>query len=1848
MNKCIYKSIYFLLLTILISCQNSSKQETFDYNQTIKSNPYIQSFTTGTISRFSPIIINFNVDVPASFQNEKELQKLFVMKPEVKGELRIEDNSKLIFKPSEPLERDKIYDIDLNVGKIFKGAENLNYKIKTLKSGMRIDDVKLRISDKGDYFFAGTINTADIEDAVTVKSLISTNSIGTLKLQDNNKEGATFSFKIEDIKPEDGGKSVHIKTASNKLKYQEEDLANLEIPSKDVFDIYSIDTDSNGKYIGVTFNKNLSSNQDISGLYNVKDYPESTYTIDRNTLNIWLKDDPDSEIRSTTLRIYDGIKSIDGESLSKERSKNDSLFYSNISFERGMPYLSFLSTGNIMPGAGGTNVLFEAQALKGVIVRIIKIYTHNTKYFLQNNNLSGENNLAQVGELVARKVLFFEDMGQYDLMKKNVFGINVADFIEVDKGAIYNVRLSYNYDLSAYPVNERSQLSKEEMIAQAEIEEIEEKEELSTREYYFFSDNNNPDWVWKNRNDPAKTLYYNFRYVSKNILASDIGLIAKRGNESDNITFITNNLNTSAIMPGVAVHVFDYKNKELGWGTTDKDGFVTIKLDKGVPLYAIAKKDNDKAYLKLKKGDALSVSDFDVEGDVIQKGIKGFIYTDRGVWRPGDSIFVNFILNDNDVKLPASHPVKLELYNPRNIVTSRKVITKGVNGFYSFALKTDVNDPTGVWHCRISVGGATFSKRLRIETIKPNRLSIDISFNENILIEGTPIVADLHAAWLTGAKANKLNFDIKVNFKSIKTTFKDYKEYCFDNVLKNFEATDVIFDKGETNAEGDAKIRKTLKVGEGAPGMLRAEFITKVYEDAGSFSVVADQKQYSPYTSYVGINTYQKDDKPLITRKNHTLSIVTVTPQGDPDKYIDCEVTVFKGEWYWWWDRYSSRIADFLSSSYNTPVSKTDLRTDSKGKASFNINIPDSEWGTYVIVVKNKKSGQQSVAKTYFDSESYIRNINEKASNKATRLAITTDKEEYKVGETVNLNFPSLAGAHALITIENGTEILKKKVIKCSDEVTNYSFKADKNYMPNVYIGVTLVNPYDNTTDLPIRLYGIAPISITDPRTKLEPVIDAPTDVQPSSRFNITVSEKNKQDMTFTLALVDCGLLDLTRFQTPNPWAAFNAKEALGINTWDIYDMVVGAYGGKIERIFSIGGDDEIDNSATSGMNRFKPVVMFKGPFSLKGGATKKIEIEMPQYIGKLRCMVIAGDNKDNAYGNNAKDITVKQSVMIMGTMPRQLNPGDEFRLPVTVFTMEDNIGQIDVTLKGSALLGLEKPITKKINLNHKGSEIVWFDLKVKDEIGDAFVSVSATAGKEKAEWDADISVISNLIPIRKTETITIEPGKTGNLSVSPFGIPGSNIGTIELSAVKPLDLDKRMDYLFSYPYECIEQTISRAFPLLYIGKFMNSTKEEKQKRDQQIKNTINLLPKYMIPGGAFAYWQGHTSASAWGSIYALHFMIEAKLKGFKVPDEMFRESHKYEAMIAKGWSGEIGENSETLTQAYRLYVLALAQTPERGAMNRMREAKFGYSTQSLLAATYSVIGREDIAKKILLANINYSTDKDSYFYTLGDDDRSRALRLIALTSVGNPNNGRILMEEISSMLISEKEMNTQSTAFSLIAVSGFYEKYKPSYGIKASITGSLNVDTEIKEVFYSYPLDMKEKQNLNIENKSDGYLYAIINATGIPSAEDQFASSSEIEVSVSYSSENGEPIDISHLKMGTNFKSVVIVTNNSVKPVGNIMVSQTIPSGWEILNTRFMTDSSESVSAGVTYQDIRDCRIDSYIPFLPPNARIHIPVKLCASYAGRYFLPSTFAEDMYNPTIRSNTAGIKVSVVTE
>jgi alpha-2-macroglobulin len=224
--------------------------------------------------------------------------------------------------------------------------------------------------------------------------------------------------------------------------------------------------------------------------------------------------------------------------------------------------------------------------------------------------------------------------------------------------------------------------------------------------------------------------------------------------------------------------------------------------------------------------------------------------------------------------------------------------------------------------------------------------------------------------------------------------------------------------------------------------------------------------------------------------------------------------------------------------------------------------------------------------------------------------------------------------------------------------------------MPNAYVHISLLQPHAQTAnDLPARMYGIMPVLVEDPATRLQPVITMADVLEPEKPFTVSISEKNRQEMTFTIAVVEEGLLSLTRFKTPDPWEVFYAREALGVKTWDMYDYVIGAFSGRFEQMFSIGGDEMIRPDDANTANRFKPVVKFLGPFTLPAGQKQDITIALPQYVGAVRTMVIAGNR--GAYGFAEKQVPVRKPLMTLATMPRVLGPGETIQLPVTVFAME-------------------------------------------------------------------------------------------------------------------------------------------------------------------------------------------------------------------------------------------------------------------------------------------------------------------------------------------------------------------------------------------------------------------------------------------------------------------------------------------------------------------------------------------------------------------------------------------------
>ena len=740
------------------------------------------------------------------------------------------------------------------------------------------------------------------------------------------------------------------------------------------------------------------------------------------------------------------------------------------------------------------------------------------------------------------------------------------------------------------------------------------------------------------------------------------------------------------------------------------------------------------------------------------------------------------------------------------------------------------------------------------------------------------------------------------------------------------------------------------------------------------------------------------------------------------------------------------------------------------------------------------------------------------------------------------------------------------------------------------------------------------------------------------------------RDRAYTLAIVDEGLLDLTRFRTPDPWQAFNAREALGVNTWDLYNYVVGAYGGRIEQLFSIGGDDALNKGPKAIVNRFKPVVQFAGPFLLKKGEKRQHIYKMPNYNGRVRVMVVAGNGE--AYGNTEKSVLVRKPVMLLGTLPRVIGIGEEMVVPATVFATEKGVGDVQVTIACSGNMEVVGEKSHMLHFETVSDKLAQFRIRVKDTPGAGHVKITATGGGEKSVYETDIEIRSVRRPQIKVTPVTLEAGKSWKGTVGLPGVEGTNSLVLEMSDVQPVNLSTRLSYLLGYPHGCVEQITSKAFPQLYLSGFASLTREQEQSTEATVKEVIRRLRSYQTVDGSFSYWPGGTAPNAWGTVYAIHFLLEAEKKGYLVPEGMKRNALNDLSRIARNWKPEASYSaeSEEMTQAYRLFVLALGQVAEVGAMNRLKESKTLMSmSRYLLAAGYALVGRPDVSKELVVKTTALTTACSGYDQTFGSDLRDASIRLMTLCLLDGGKEAALLANEISKTLASDDWLSTQSTAFSLVALSDYMEKYKMSgsmdfsYAVdgkakKVSTTRNIWTETLLDKTAFSASLELK--------NTGKSTLFARLVAEGIPAEGKEEAYANGLTLAVSYMDHDGHPVNTSALQQGTNFTAVVTVSNSSPRGYNHLVLTEVFPAGWEILNTRFLTgDTVDNQVTGVNYQDIRDDRAYSYIDYLPAGKQVTVRINLCAVYPGRFYLPPVNFEAIYDHHLRANTEGKMVTV---
>ena len=1823
------KNLLLLLLFLLTisSCQDKRPIVLPESHDLISK--YLNERVAPYINIDEDIVLRFKKEVnQSSFDAYNQIR----FSPHVDGKFSWIDAYTVVFHPNEHLEFDQGYSMSVDVQAIDTTVTEpfaliVNFKTRALHLSMNAIYQKLEANGTSvDVVIKGAILSNQQVESSLIEKMLSVRGGGQLSdiTWDHNASGKVHDFTITGLSQQSKQQELEVVWDGEVLVDGFEGRKRIVISGEKSFAVDDVIIQNEpSRYITILFSQPIDTDQNLNGLIKINDNNKNIKTlIEGNELKIY----PDGNIeRTIQLELSKSIKSYTGKTLAQNVTRG-------LNIEPAKPALRLAESGVIVPSIGDITFPFEAINIDTVDIEIFKIYDQNVLQFMQENDLSGGYSLDQVGVIVHQEKKSIKTEGQ-PINTWMSIALDLRDFMMKDQDAVYQVRLGYRPSYVNY------------QCASGIADYPSFKKGRSIMEYRYYG--------YEGYEDPCSKAYYTTdKFVSRNVLISNVAAIIKRDGHNKYYV-VANKISDGQSLSGADVSFYDFQKKSLGNTSTSSVGMAEVKLEK-TAAFAIIKHSEGVAYVNLRDANTKSITDFNTGGKKSKKGIDAYLYTDRGVYRPGDSIYLHAMIEDGEMDLPDDHPVTLVVKDAQSQVKYRHSTTTHMDHIYSFAIPTDMDDGTGAWSASLGVGSVSFSKRINVETVKPNRLRIALEKDDRIsYVKKDSRMIDIVSSWLHGAPASGLKVKIDGQWSVMSPRFEGFRDYIFSDPARKINGGQVTLFEGALNDTGERSFELQLDKNSKYPAMLRANITSRVFEKGGDFSENYSSIEVSPYATYVGVSMPENSwgYKSVKIGGPGKATAIVVNENGSPAVNRRLSIGVYDINWRWWYYRGErNNIYELNSDQHTKAIIKADAISGANGKVEIPFSTDEFEYGRKLIRICDVDSGH--CTGEFFYASGWRSSMTSEERSSLSRLAFTADSESYTSGDEVTLSIPSEAGSKILVSIESENEVVLQDWITGTKGSSTYKFRTDKLMAPNVYAHVSLIQPYDQVTnDLPIRMYGVIPIMIEDPESKLDPEIKVADSFKPEQPFSISVSEADGKAMTYTLAVVDEGLLDLTNYKTPSPHGHFFAKRSLGVKTWDVYDDVLYGLNGTPDKIISVGGDGE--NEAGDGKKkaiRFKPVVFSAGPFFLKSGADATHSFTMPNYIGSVRTMVIA--RSGHSYGRADEATPVKTPLMLLPTVPRVISQGEKIKIPVSVFGMQDDIKNVQVDLATSGHLS-SPDRTQALSFRQQGEQVTYFDASVGEELGIAKIDVSATSGRYKASQQIEVDVRNPNPVVSEVNSHTLEAGETWTTDYNPFGVAGTNDATIELSLMPSVRLADRVDYLVNYPYGCLEQTTSSAFAQLYLKELTDYVSDAEI--DRNIKAGIKRILKLQNGRGGFKYWPSSRSKiSEWSSSYAGHFLIKAKEKGYYVANSVIDNWASDQKLRASRWtpsSNMYRRKSDMINQGYRLYTLAMYGQPDLSAMNNLR----GYgdlpaTAKFLLAASYAINGKSNIALDLIKGASNDIATYRSSGWTYGSEVRDMSLIAQTLRHLDRTSQSLEVIKNVVEKLNGGRWYSTQSIAFGLMTIGELSEEYRRSTIDATVTTGSDSpIDVEYNKTIFTMGVDPDDATDhrLVIKNNSDKVLFASVQLKGQKSTANMLtdpAVSKNVSLKVNYKSLDGKSIDVSSLKQGTDFiaEIEIVNTNTSATSIDEMALTQIIPSGWEIRSGRLSNLDGFSEDS-YDYRDIRDDRVHTFFDLTSKKKYVLL---MNATYEGEYFLPPVSVEAMYDNGVQARTKGRKIRVV--
>lgn len=1321
---------------------------------------------------------------------------------------------------------------------------------------------------------------------------------------------------------------------------------------------------------------------------------------------------------------------------------------------------------------------------------------------------------------------------------------------------------------------------------------------------------------------------------SKILSLSDIGMIVKE--DKDNVYVFANSIRYAKPLSNVKVSFISTNNQLMHQETTNGDGVAVFRniaqKSPGFHVGMITAKAGDEFSFVWLEQSAVETSRYDVGGRTQNAaGLNAYIYAERNLYRPGETVHVSTIVRDEQWNNPGEVPVKLKLNMPngKEFATMRKILNE--QGSCETIFPIPASALTGTYTLEVYTGNDVLLNAydFSIEEFMPDRIKAQLNIDKQEYVQTDTLRASIQADNLFGTPAMNRNYQCELNMDKVAFSSDKYGDYSFATDNSFYFST--LFRSGATDERGQAKESFSLNSdGITDAGMLKGNVMATVFDENGR--PVHRYAHFTLYTQPVFVGVKQ-DDYYVGTRRPVRLGLIALDKNQVPQNNVQVQVTLLKKEWH--------TVIEQNGSRYRY-VSKYDTRT----LGTYNVNVSGTA-SAYVFTptlggeyeVRIARAGSNAyISRTFYawgydDTQYTSFEVNNEGS-----VDIKPDKPKYAVGENINLLFTTPFEGRMLVSVERD-KVIEYHYLTTKDKSAVLRLKAGEEHLPNIYVSATLFRPMDGT-DMPLTVaHGYEPVLVDQKKNQLPVQVSMAASARSKTKQTITV--KTAPGAYVTVAAVDEGILQVKNYQTPDPYQHFYQKVALAVAGYDIYPLLLPEV-----RTSSTGGDGAGDDAANRVnplfVNRARLVSFWSGILQADGSGTVRYSIDVPQFSGDLRVMAVA--YKGRAFGGADQHMKVADPVVISTALPRFLSPNDQVLMPVTLSNTTAKDAVATVTVKTEGPIGMTGGSTQKLNIPANREARAVFNVAAQRVMGAGKVTVSVQAMNETFTDETDIS-------IRPPASLQKQTGsglaKENSLtSVTPVGdfIPASYSGKLIVARSPLVQFSRNMDELVHYPYGCVEQTTSAAFPQLYYADLVRSISGQNVNDPNpayNVQQAILKLQSMQLSNGALCYWPDGGYESWWGSVYAAHFLLEARKAGFEVNGstlDRLMQYLKFRLKKKENITYRYNGNQERVIVAkevpYSLYVLALAGEPQQGTMNYYKgnPGQLSLDGRYLLAAAYGLSGQPVQAKQVLPASFSGEKSERASGGSFYSYIRDEALALSALLDIdpGNPQTG-IMARQVAEQMKREPYLSTQENVFGILAMGKMARAANKTSGTASVLIDGKQVATTQGA---NLTLDLKPYRGkpLQVQVKGNGPFYYFWEVKGVTADGHIKEEDSYMKVRRAYFNRTGQPI------AGNSFRqNDLIVVRLSLQgqynsAIDNVVVTDMLPAGFEIENTRLNDMPDLKWIKDASYPDYLDYRDDRLNLFTTAGSEVkNYYYMVRAVSPGTYTLGPVQADAMYN-----------------